>query len=216
MLTGAKGVTNTHAPQATAPRGSHPQGGRKPEANSPEALRFREKLQEIAGGKHDMPHTSRNGLKGKPEDPGQDMPFVAPLLQPALEQKALLKAHDQSKIDALGGGQSEPAAQLHADAGADPVLKMGDAATTTLAAEFAAKFAERLALAPIAAGDTQLLLDPGRFSVHSVTISGGAGEDLSFAYESEPGDRDGSPDEQALRERLEARGIKVGSVARKI
>ncbi|MET1755790.1 hypothetical protein ABVV53_10020 [Novosphingobium sp. RD2P27] len=81
-------------------------------------------------------------------------------------------------------------------------------------AAMAAKFAERLTLAAHSGGEIQLLLDPARFTVTSVTISGHPDGNMSFAYQS-GSSKDGSgatPDEEALRQRLEARGLSVAKI----
>jgi hypothetical protein len=214
MLTGTQGTSDSQSAQA--PRSSPPQGARKPEPNSPEALRFRQSLQEAAGGKQDL-HKGlqkdlRKDLKEQADGLAQPAPAMPALLPQDQQPKGVLKFDDKVKTEVANTGQrAEPLANLHSAESTPAASRSVDLTTAGLAAQFA----ERLALSPVSGGDTQLMLDPSRFSVTQVTISGGAGEDLSFAYESGAGDREGSPDEETLRQRLEARGIRVGSVARK-
>lgn len=210
MLTAtpASSPQTTQAPSRSEPAREAP----RQEPNSPAAQRFREALQQAKGGKPDLPQTLRKGAKQEQPDGLATAvpPPVAPPLQQSQERGAPLKRDEKAALDASGAGHSDALAPVHTAEGAEAAARTMDPATM----DMAAKFAERLALTPHTAGDTQLMLDPARFSVTQVTISGSA-EDMSFAYESGAGDREGSPDEEALRQRLEARGIKVGSVERK-
>lgn len=199
---------NGQATRAATPRSPAPQrpaDGRHEPATAPE---FREKLRELGGKAQDRPMLGHHKQRKSHED-GAAAEMAGPLLA---RENAAVREEPQSFEPC--GGLAAPAGQGGA-AIAEPEL----AAATSMdvaTAEMAGKFAERLALSPIGAGDTHLLLDPGRYAVSNVTIAGRAEEGLAFSYEGGgSGERDGHPDEEALRLRLEARGLKVASIARR-
>jgi hypothetical protein len=87
----------------------------------------------------------------------------------------------------------------------------GDPASTALTAQFA----ERLALPAQMTSETQVLFDIPRYAVSSVTVTGGS-DGLSLSYEGHSNGEGGQHDEEALRQRLEARGLKVTKISGRI
>lgn len=182
----------------------------KADPNSPAAQRFQEKLRALGGEKHDKP-----GVLLKQRKTGADELGAASQATQATphEMRNELAKSKQDGVDASGALQGATEGRADAVEGELGAPRTAIAATATGLAE---KFAERLALTPVSAGDTHLMLDPSRFSVSNVTISGRSGDDLTFAYDrgNSGNGGDAEPDEAALRRRLEARGIKVGSIER--
>lgn len=191
-------------------RNAQPPHDRQP-ARSDDAETFERLLKDGDRAVPDKDGKKRGARKAKDPDAA---PVVAAGQSP-------LPMPSQSKDGADGAGRL-PAAHVGAmvDQSATttpPVAASTAAGGQQVAAEaaLASRFAERLHLPAQANGPSQIYLDAQHYHVSKAVISGGADEGLSVAYrQSGSQERDGNDaaDRDSLRQRLEARGLKVADI----
>jgi hypothetical protein len=202
MLTGTSAAS---APQRSADL--RPGTATAKHADAAEVAKtFRDKLHALGKEQREASHAVRAPRKMEAE--GHAWAPVQPdgVQAPADRSKHERTAGSVTDVAHLGQPHEQRAETQIASPGASGA---GDPASTALTAQFA----ERLALPAQMTSETQVLFDISRYAVSSVTVTGGSKDGLSLSYEGHSNGEGGQHDEEALRQRLEARGLKVVKIS---
>jgi hypothetical protein len=178
----------------------------KPDHRPEVAQAFRDKLQAL----DDDHRQAAPGARRRDKMPAEGM--AAPL---SPFQNSPISWIDGKKDGAVGSiaGNACPTQPQEQRAETHIANLGGGSVGDPTSAALTAKFAERLALPSQTVAESQVLLDSSRYLVSSVTISGGADEGMSLSYNGNSANGEGGPhDEETLRQRLEARGLKVAEI----
>jgi hypothetical protein len=180
----------------------------KQDRSSEVAQTFRDRLHALGKEQREASHDVRGRKK-----PDAEIPAWAPPQSDAAQTPT-----DPSKHERTAGAVADaahPQGQAHEQRAETPIASPGtSSAGDPASAALTAKFAERLALPAQMASETQVLLDISRYAVSSVTVTGSTNEGLSLSYDGHSANGDGGQqDEEALRQRLEARGLKVAKIS---
>jgi len=191
-------------------RNAQPPPDRQP-ARSEDAETFERLLKDGDRAVPDKDGKKRGARKAKDPDAA---PVVA-----AGQSPLPMPSQSKDNTDRAGRLPSAPAGAMVDQSAATTQSTPAGTATggEQLAADaaLASRFAERLHLPAQAGGQSQLYLDAQHYHVSKAVIGGGADEGLSVAYrQSGSPDRDGNDaaDRDSLRQRLEARGLKVADI----
>ncbi|MBB4858856.1 hypothetical protein HNO88_002182 [Novosphingobium chloroacetimidivorans] len=204
-----------NAAAASAPQRSAGAAPARPDRLAPKqdhgseaAEAFRDKLQALGKDKAEGPRTLRKREMHKPDE----LALAAPPMEATTHHLARGQQDGRAVAEASVAPSPQPLGHHAEGAVADMGARSGDPASASLTA----RFAERLGLPSHTAGETHVQLDSSRYGVSNVTMSGRSEEGMSLLYDGGSADGNGRQhDEEALRQRLEARGLKVAGIHRK-
>ncbi len=176
---------------------------------SPQAVQtFRDKLHALGKEQREASHD----LRSRKRPDAESLAWTSP--QSEVPQAATARSKDER----TAGSVTDVALPLGEPHGQRPEAQIASLGKSSIgdpaSAALTAKFAERLALPAQMTSETQVLLDISRYAVSSVTVTGEWKEGISLSYEGQSANGEGAQqDEEALRQRLEARGLKVARIS---